>query len=445
MLTKNNKTLAIKEITWDNVVDKLTSINPSLAAIMDKLKKSSNGYTFYLASYQFGSKIISDKKTFLPLENGDSIAFDDKQLPDSLLEDLKYDSITEDPLGIILNKTSEFYLMGENRIQPHGIITPGQMFGIPRAIDNSPNTSSVLELNLNAGCRSIFMLPKIGDQINHNRLQEKYDIKSAPPTSPQEHWNVFVELSKQVDCPWRSEIIYFPRNWINNLKNEEWAALEICLIHLHRKSYSIWHKVSDIWDKAFHEIEQEKLLNKHYPMQSLITSKQLFKITADVIPGFRPATSNESAPISLLAEMYSNTYNKLAKIKYKPIIMEPCKFKSQNEEPIYYSLNYATFTENHLESSKKKSQIALLEEIRTITELYSKGIIETKRDIKSLYDIANNVTFTYYHTNPENYNHIKNITLLAEEDKRLAPNENEEFPNNASFFKGCIKISKLNV
>ena len=56
----------------------------------------------------------------------------------------------------------------------------------------------------------------------------------------------------------------------------------------------------------------------------------------------------------LLKEIYSSIYNKLAKPKYSPIIMEPCNFVPQSGEPVYNSLNYATFTSNHLDSSKKK-------------------------------------------------------------------------------------------
>ena len=441
MKTKDNKTISIKILNWNDVVDKLTIINPSLASAMAKSDFDSQQYRFYLASYPFGNDIINNQKSFLPLEDGGSISFNDSKLPDSIREDLGYNPKNEDPLGIILNKTSEFYLLGEQRVQPHTLITPGQMFGIPRAIDSSPNTSSVLEANLNSGCRSVFMLPKISDQVNHRKLQETYAINLAAPTLPQEHWHIFKEINKQSANLWRTEVLFFPRNWINQLASEEWIRLQICLVHIHRKSYSIWHKVSSIWDKSFHEIEQEKNLNKYYPMQSLLTAKQLFKTAAGVIHGFRPATNDESAPVELLKEIYSSIYNKLAKPKYSPIIMEPCNFVPQSGEPVYNSLNYATFTSNHLDSSKKKSHISLLEEIRIVTELYKKGIIETKSDIQSLYNIAKNAKFTYYHTNPENYAQIKNIALLEADDIRFTSQKHEEFPIHAPFFKGCVKVS----
>ena len=442
MLTKNGAVLAVKKLNWSEAASKIAVVNPALATIMKVLDVNKANYMFYLASYPFGNEIINDKKLYLPLEGGDAIAFDDPLLPDLLRKDLKYDRDMEDPMGIILSKTSEFYLSGDARIQPHSIITPGQVFGIPRAIDNSPSTSSVLEINLNAGCRSVFMLPKISDQVNHSKLQEIYGVTAAVPNTPQEHWNVFVDIAKQANSDWRTEVLYFPRNWINNITSSEWATIELELVRIHRKSYSIWHKVADIWSKAFHEIEEEKQLNKHYSMQSLETVKHLFKMAADVIPGFRPATNDESAPISLLTKAYTTAYNMLARPKYTAIIMEPTRFSMKSDVALYHSINHASFTTKPVGASKKKSQIALLEEIRVITELYAKGIVESRNDVKSLYDVTMSTKFSYYHTNPENYSKIKNAALLNVEEKEFINDEYSEFPNNAAFFKGCIKISR---
>jgi len=439
--TNDNRLLAVESLQWDEAIARLYKVNALLASAMEKLTVKPDQYTFYLAKYTFGSPIIDNKKTFLPLQNGEVIDCDSQQLPDIIKDNLCYDSTSEDPLGIVLSKTSEFYLLGKNSIQPQGLITPGQMFGIPRAVDKSATTSSVLKTNLNAGARSVFMLPKISDQINHSKLQEEYGIKSPPPLSPRDHWQIFVELSKKVNPDWCCEVIFFPRNWIKNLQHHDWAVLVLCLMQIHRKSYSIWHNVADIWDITFQNIEQAKGL-KNYSMQSLVTAKQLFKIATNIIPGFRPATNDDALPQSKLSEIYNNVYNKWARPRYNAIIMEPCKFNLAHGEPIYDSLNYATFSENLLEASRKKSHIALLDEIRVIIDLYIKGISERKHAVQFLYDIVKNINFSYYHPNPENYKHIKNALLLKDEDSRFMLHHGDEFPNNAPFFKGCIKIAR---
>jgi hypothetical protein len=123
--------------------------------------------------------------------------------------------------------------------------------------------------------------------------------------------------------------------------------------------------------------------------------------------------------------------------------MEPSKFSMKSNVPLYHSINYASFTQKHMNASNKKSQIALLDEIRIIMELYLKGIIESKNDVQSLYDVAKNTNFVYYHNNPENYAKIKNTMALATEDAGFTSNlvnSSTQFPNNAAFFKGCIQI-----
>ncbi|MCE3268389.1 MAG: hypothetical protein K0R49_641 [Burkholderiales bacterium] len=443
--TKSGHSIAVEEISWNYVVKKSSLNNLELAETMNLIGGNDSNYKFYKAVYQFGDKIISNGNCYLSLTNGDSISFNDPDLPDSLRNDLSYNEI-EDPLGLVLCKSSEFYLPDENKIEPKSIIHPGQFFGIPRAIDDNTSdiSTSVLELNLNAGIRSLFILSGIGNNTCHKSLQEHYGTKLTAPDSSQDHWELFADITRKTAYPWCCEIIYFPRNWINKLKKNEWALLAKRLMLQHRTYYSIWHRVSDIWKKAFEEIEQEKELTKVYPMQSLIIAKQLFMLAANVIPGFQPATDDNSAPISLIKEVYSKVYNERLKQKYSINVMELAKIGTQTSNPIYFSLNQLTFKQNYLDASNKKSQITLLDEIRRATENYLKIILESKRHVKTLYDVAKTTTFSFYHTNPDSYTKILSATLLPNDDIRFTHNQYEEFPYTSGFFKGCVKISRTN-
>lgn len=440
LITKDDKLLAIEELTWADLVTAIALHNPNLAEAM-KLINNTQEFVFYKASYRFGDKIINDGQCYLPLSDGGCIAFDDSRLPSKLRNDLYYRK-TEDPLGLIISKNSELYLFGDDGVQPQAIMHPGQMFGIPKAIDNNSRetSTSALEFNLNAGSRSLFMLSKISDQIAHSKIQEHYGTKILTPTSPQEHYALFVDIANKANCPWRCEIIFFPRKWINKLKSFEWAALANCLMHTHRDSYSIWHKVSEIWNKTFSEIEREKKLIKKYPMQSIITAKQLFMFAANITPGFRPAINDHCAPVSLILDAYTNVYDKLTRQNHKAIIMEPAKLSPHSKYPIYYSINHPISIQDDLEASKNKSQIATLDEIRRITATYTKTILENKQNVLSLYNIANKTLFSYYHSNPDHYNEINSATSLALEDKRFTNGNSNSFPVNSQFFKGCIKI-----
>ena len=332
--------------------------------------------------------------------------------------------------------------MGDGGVQTNSIISSGQMFGIPRAIDDANNTSTTaLAFDLNAGSRSLFMLNKISDQIYHNRIQAYYGTTVAAPAIPQDHWALFKDIAYKAASPWRCELIFFSRAWINKLKSDEWAAIVKRLTHIHRASYTIWHKVADIWDSTFHEIEFNKQFSKYYSMESIDTAKKLFRLAGGVSYGFKPATNDDSAPVSLIVNAYANLYNKPAKHKYTPIIMEAAKFDRCSKFPIFHSINHPIAKHGELESSKNKSQIARLDEIRRITESCRRAILADKCHVKSLHEVTIGTRFSYYHTKPESYDSVSSAALLAKEDQRFINGEGEQFPNYSLFFKGCIKIS----
>ncbi|MFN8771054.1 MAG: hypothetical protein ACK5WP_09360 [Neisseriaceae bacterium] len=441
--TKNDKLLSVTEITFDNLIEAIASTNPSLSLALAKLDDD-NEYTFYKASYRFGDKIINNGKCYLPLADGGTISFDNEALPDKLKDDLSFKKDNhEDPLGFVVSRTSEFYLPGNDGVQPNKLINPGSIFGIARATDDvaSETSTSVLELNLNAGARSLFMLSKISDKTRHVRLQKEYGILTPPPLSPQEHWNIFVEIANATNSEWRCEIIYFPRAWINKLKTDDWALLSNKLLSLHRSSYNILHRSSEIWKKAFDEIDHEKKLTYYNP-QSLTIAKQLFVLAANAGAGFRPATNDDSAPIGLLTKVYNEVYNRNEEDKNSAVIMEPSKLNVNDNNPIYYSINYSPFSQENLQASNKRSQISLLEDVRRITEYYSTAILETKSNVQSLYNTAQNARFSFYHTDPDNYPKIHNSKIVPESDPRFIDGLQGDFPSSSTFFRGCIRVTR---
>ncbi|MCE3269102.1 MAG: hypothetical protein K0R49_1354 [Burkholderiales bacterium] len=414
-------------------------MRPDLAKVMQCYDM--DNFFFYKASYPFGSPIINSGKCYLPLSNGGSIEFNDPRLPDDIAKDLSYDPLNEEPLAIILNKNSEFYIPTAEAIMPHAIIHPGEMYGIPKAIDTDADTSLIW--NLNAGVRSLFTLTKVTSQPRHDELHKTYGIKHGIPLSSLDQWKIFVEIAKGANSAWRSEILYFPRKLINFLKTPEFVQLSDILQKIRRESYNIWHNSAVIWDAAFNNIEVEKKLT-YYSSYALSTARQQYLIAANSAPGLRPATNEDSAPIKLFQEAYGKVYG-LNDEKQSTIIMEATNLLPDSRIPVYYSLNFPMLAKCNPNTFKGKSLITLLTNIEHIIRVFQENIPLNRPRIKSLYNTSNSTSFSFYHCNsdPQTYKNILNSETLAREDERFTKNHTEAFAAYSHFFKGCIKIQHI--
>lgn len=434
--TTSNIEINLQKLKANEAEDIIEQLRPDLAKIMNSYDL--DNFSFYRASYPFGSPIINSGKCYLSLSNGESISFNDPQLPAEIAEDLNYDPLNEEPLAIILSKNSEFYLPTGDTIMPHAIVHPGDMYGIPKAINSEADSSLVW--NLNAGARYLFTLTKVTSQPRHNELHKTYGVTESIPLSPLEQWKIFTEIAKNAKSPWRSEVLYFPRKLINLLKTPEFAKMSDCLQKIRRESYNIWHNTALVWDASFNNIEVEQKLT-HYSSYALSTARQLYLIAANSAPGFRPAIDEDSAPIKLFQEAYAEVYG-LKEDNQSSIIMETTNFAPNDKYPVYYSLNCPMLARHNPSTFKGKSLIILLQNVEHIVRSYQEAIPSNQPRIKSLYNTSIATNFSFYHSNSneETYKNILNNELIAQKDERFTNNHNEEFATSSLFFKGCIKI-----
>ncbi len=428
--------IGVKKLTADEAMAILQSIRPDLARVMKAYDL--DDLPFYKASYPYGSPILSAGKCYLPLSDGNSIDFNDPKLPAELAKDLNYDSFTEEPLAVVLSKNSEFYLPTGSNVMSHAIIHPGEMFGIPKALD--PDADSSLIWHLNAGARYVFTLSKVTSKPRHSQLQKAYGVKSDIPLTPTDQWANFVEIARGAKSSWICEVLYFPRQLINLLKTLEFVELSDTLQKIRRESYNIWHNTAIIWDAAFNSMEIQKHLT-HYSSYALSTARQLYLIAANSATGFRPATDENSAPIKLLEEAYLDVYG-LREEGQNSVIMETTTLNPDDHSPVYYSLNCPTLAKHNPDTFKGKSLITLLDNVERITAAYQDKIPVNQPRIKSLYTASISTDFSFYHSNSDQitYKNILNHELIAKEDERFTHGNSEEFASSSQFFKGCIKI-----
>ncbi len=442
--TKDGQLAEVERLTWSEASVLLRHINSNLVKIINEIDPNP-GYYLYKASYHFGAQIIYDSDVYLPLINKEAITFNDPLLPQQLSEDLSYDDKVSNPLGIMLNRNSEFYLSMGNRIMPHMLIGPGEIFGLARILDNvfrpdpaSPSSISAFGYNLNAGARSVFLLPKITESISHNKLKKQFDLTTTKPTGLEDHWSIFKEISDKSDCSWRADVLFFSNKWISQLGEAKWKPLLIYFSQIFRTSYSIWHNIQG-WEATFSKIEQDKLLNSYFSQYALDTAKHLFTIAANRAPGFSPAIDDISAPVELMKDVYTNAYGL---VDYWPIIMESTRFDKNKGQAVYYSLNYATLPKYNPETFKGKTIVNLLDEVQYSIEIYQDSILNSSYSkANSLYNAALAVEFSCYHNDPGSHTKIESNTVLPEKDHRFISNGSGIFPQHSQFLKGCIKIA----
>lgn len=444
--TSNGKVLEIEELTWEEASKLLFPVNHELTKIIDDISPS-NDLKLYRVKYPFGARIIHDAETYIPVEDGSYISFNDASLPQDLKDNLSYDINTQSPLGVIVDKKCEFYMHFGQRILPNTIISKGDIVGVSRVLNgvqiaNSRYSSkSVSTLwNLNSGTVSSFMLPKISDSIGHNKLKQSLGIVIDKPDSYQEHNAIFTEISAKTKNEWKSDMIFFSKKWFKKLPDPAWVELYSYLSFVNRAASKIWHNTPN-WTAIYNEIESEQRMMNLSPY-ALGTSRHLFTMAVGCTPGFKPATDDSSLPTKLIQDTYMNVYD-LA--DNWPIIMEPTQFTRIKEEPVYYSLNHPTLAQHNPSTYKGKSIISLAEEVSFIMEQYSTGILKSSKSLApSLYEAAETIEFSFYHNDHSNNREsIKNNAILPTEDPRFIckHKENAAFPTYSPFLKGCIKVA----
>lgn len=435
--TTDDRLLNVEELTWEKAGPIIETVAPHLVEAIDELPAEKR-FPFYKASYHFGTQIIDQNGVYLPLADGDNISFNDPHLPDSIKKGLGYITGKANPIGLTLNKKCEFYLQYGEKVTPYTVLNPGEIFGLSKNFSNGINDIySTCLWDLVAGAKSVFMLAKVSNNPQHTSLKRKYDLSSRAPTNYPEQWMVFKEIAAKTHAPWRAQILFFDNRWTDLLKDKQYLNLHAQVAKSNPPG--IWHHQPS-WDVAFGDIEARKHLTA-YPADILDAARHLFSIAAGSFPGFIPATDEMSAPIGLLQEAYTNTYE----LEHAAIMMEPSLISFTEKYPLFYSLNWPTSPKSIPKNmDNKKSVIFNLSILIEIIKTYQLNLeTDLKFRAPSLCKAASGVDFSFYDNDYQKYKGIKDVNLLPGEDPRFVCSKSASFPNHSSFLKGLIKICPI--
>ncbi|GJM07632.1 MAG: hypothetical protein DHS20C10_13660 [marine bacterium B5-7] len=438
-----------RRVTWLDVREKIHAVNPELATIIDALSPS-HQYPLYLAKYPYGHEIVKRGKFMVPNPQGQQVPLDHSSVDKTVQNDLGY-NLMSNPVSLILSKSVEISLTDSDRtvLLLSGLVKTGTLIGTGRILSEDKPYQPAFLWNITAGARSIFLLPKVANASGFLRLKNTYNLSSEKPKNIFDHWKIFKEISAEnnhSNAMWDSEILYFSKHWFDSLLDSAWKDFYIYLLRSHNKFSSYW-LCEPVWSLIYSLIKKKLSLK---PDAFIFhTVKHLISIAAGGASAFAPAVDDIDAPISLIQKAFVETYRLT---NYNPIVMTPASFDMYDKQakPVYYSLQFP----NLLDFSPKSSESeTIVSELYKVLSLLEKCLCEIEYGGLNItgtpmHDVAKRVDFTGYHPRPGGYRKIQHPQDIATDDMRFygetSFSENN-FPENASFFKGVISLSHREV
>jgi hypothetical protein len=171
----------------------------------------------------------------------------------------------------------------------------------------------------------------------------------------------------------------------------------------------------------------------------------LISICSGASPAFTVAIDDSAAPISELQRIFKEDYGLK---KYFPMMMHLHHFSLKETRPVYYSFQLPTTMSFSPRSNRLSSTMSDMRELKHILEILLSEIIKGSLDVEKtpLYKLAQNVKFSFFHTENDQLGEVINSNELKDSDpnckKLMTANSQHSFPEHSPFFKGCILIEK---
>lgn len=438
-------TRQLSVVTWKDVRADVLNVNKSLSKIIDDINPGDD-YKFIKVAYLYGDIFVKQGELQVPVDNILK-PLSDPSIDKTVQQELTYDPV---PLFLILAKNSEVYFDTAKRIIPISLLHSGDLSGTYEILDHVlGRKSKPIIWNFAAGSRSIFMVPKITNNSNLQRLSASYDLPNTFSVEHLlDHWEIFkcIAQNESVVPPWQNIILLFGRNWFRNIikpTSKEWTKFSNYLFYTllkHVDSTLEKTRFNIYWESFAEIISARRLKPKSYLFDQV---KHLLAIVAGIFPAFVVMdNSQESAPSFLLQKVFVEKY---ALKHYVPTLMHTCLPSDEIIKPryVYYSLSMPTLSGG---SPLKKTTSTIINDMREI-----KFLIETLKErfissdqYKALNAVIAKTNFDYFHHKDDFYNQVKASKVIPVEDISFTKDK-KNFPtrkicSTSPFFSGCIRI-----
>jgi hypothetical protein len=437
------------KVSWKDVRHKVVAVEPTFAAIVDEISPDIT-HPLFIAYYPYGAIKGDTVSTLFPNSKGGYFRISDADAPKDIVKHLGY-SHHFAPFTLLLEKNLELFvdLKDLKNTIPRIVYSPGDFFPFARILSssNSNNYAPNNVLTMTSGTRSIFMLPSIGCTTHHSNLQRDFNIQSETPKSLYDQWFVFKELvhSKQIQCDWRSCLLYFSQEWLDMINSDNaWIKLKLYLHELAWKYYA-YERNHFYYDLSFSLIQKKRNLKPNPYLTD--TARHMITTALGSAPGYIPATNDDALPNAILQNIYVSSYGLT---KYFPSILQPAHYDYLNDKnPIYYSLQHPSTYMFSPKSRAAASTISEMRELERITRIFIQELAK-KDSLCSdtiISKISGCVELNYYHNKDDAHGIIKKSEEVPNSDDRFNDRRNIQsehdlkFANDAPFLRGCISIS----
>lgn len=235
-------TKKINVISWDDAKKMLPTSNPNKAfcdlvsKVCKTLKSDKKDYVYHI-QLEFGDKFIDKGARYLLEDNG--FTFENKitgvtKNKNDFKQDLKYSKQTVDPLGMVLKNHIEVYSENEllniagSKYRVHlNSIKAGELFGLFGTLDsfNADTEIGNQDWYAMAGNSCFEILFPFSNSIDYDKINKdtnpnKNFLSTQIATSIDEKITFFKNYINICDENWRTDIIYFPKHFIESNNSE---------------------------------------------------------------------------------------------------------------------------------------------------------------------------------------------------------------------------------
>ena len=432
----------IRKITWADFRPQMDLLNSALSRILLDLCPP-DSHQLYVVTYRFGDLIVKDDQLQLPMgDNGELQPITASGVDPNLREDISH------CVGFSIdNQVEAFTQCGDYVRSLTGLLPAGTILPYPNPNKESTSLYHYLPMNISAGARNIFMLPKVSREKSHRCLFHDLQSPTETPTDPLEQWHTFRLIANRPELsdPWQCTMVFFSKEWFSDLRDPTWQAFNDYVNQTHLPMQAFLQNRLE-WDLLFSTMAEKRNAK---PYDNSIV-KQVFAIAAGGAVGFIPAVDNTAAPVDLIQQSYIENYGLE---EYMPTMLyAKCYNIEENEKqiPVYYSLSMHSATDFLPRPNKQENLSEALYKAHLCLKHYQNQL----ENMTSLPEnsipkkILKKVKMQFYHHNFVSKREIRNLEQLLLDNPRfnqvLADCQNKQFAMSNKFTRSCIALMPSN-